>query len=222
VRRRHIGPNVQPAPDSSFAFAAVLLAAGRSRRMGRSKVLLPWGDTSILGCLVRQWQQLGAVQLAVVHASDDSAVRDELRRVGFPPNDCIGNPHPDEGMFSSVQCAARWAGWKQTLTHWCLVLGDQPHLLRETLVGLVAGARRWPDAVCQPASGGRARHPVLLPKPVFVQLASSHAPDLKAFLDAFPVKLFEANDPGLELDIDRPGDYQRVLGMAGKKGEMER
>ncbi|HRY59690.1 MAG: NTP transferase domain-containing protein [Verrucomicrobia bacterium] len=42
------------------ALGVVLLAAGRSARMGKPKLLLPWGDTSVLGHLIRQWQSLGA------------------------------------------------------------------------------------------------------------------------------------------------------------------
>jgi molybdenum cofactor cytidylyltransferase len=49
-----------------LCFGVILLAAGRSRRMGRAKLLLPWGEASVLGHLVSQWRSLGATQLAVV------------------------------------------------------------------------------------------------------------------------------------------------------------
>ncbi len=44
----------------------VILGAGASSRMGRPKLLLPWGATTIVGHLLEQWQTLGAAQIAVV------------------------------------------------------------------------------------------------------------------------------------------------------------
>ena len=47
-------------------FGVVILGAGASSRMGRPKLLLPWGDTSIIGHLIEQWRALAAAQIAVV------------------------------------------------------------------------------------------------------------------------------------------------------------
>src|SRR5689334_16008537 len=90
----------------------VILAAGRSSRMGQSKLLLPWDKTSILGHLIQQWQNLGAKQIAVVCSADNPGLAAELARLNFPPSSRIVNPNPERGMFSSVQCAAEWQGWE--------------------------------------------------------------------------------------------------------------
>src|ERR1039458_10165065 len=60
-----------------------------------------------------------------------------------------------------------------------------------------------------------ARHPVLLPKPLFLQLADSTAPTLKEFLAAKPgeVALCEVDDAGTEVDIDRPDDYAKAVAL---------
>src|SRR5262249_32574667 len=112
-------------------FGAVILAAGNSQRMGRPKMLLPWGGTSVLGHLICQWQALGAEQVAVVIASSAIHLQQELQRLRFSRTNWIQNPSPERGMFSSVQSAANWTEWSQTLTHWALLLGDQPHLRSE-------------------------------------------------------------------------------------------
>src|SRR6185436_13409002 len=101
-----------------FTLGVVLLAAGRSTRMGRPKLLLPWGETSILGHLINQWQGLEAGQIGVVCAAGDKVLEDELNRFDFPPDNRIYNSAPERGMFSSIQCAASWRGWKKELTHW--------------------------------------------------------------------------------------------------------
>ena len=308
----------RPAAERSFAVGVVILAAGRSTRMGRPKLLLPWGETSVLGHLIKQWHSLGAKQIAVVCAAGDNAIQAELDRLGFParvshspprearagerrpfsqacsvvrgrpplqvsarigamdlgeqtdPSPCplpfgrgegehptlgtrmevpgkrpgkwarsrpvtasehvvgakgtpaqdrIINPAPERGMFSSIQCAAQWPGWEAALTHWALVLGDQPHLRPQTLRQVLDFSASHPTKVCQPARRGHGRHPVLLPRTVFRQLARSTATTLKEFLVARSreAALCEADDPGIELDIDRPEDYAKAIELAAKR-----
>src|SRR6266850_1454192 len=133
-----------------FNLAALLLAAGRSTRMGRPKLLLPWGKTSVLGHLIDQWQVLQAEQIAVVCAADDLLIQAELDRLGFSANYRIVNPAPDRGMLSSIQCAAQWPGWRADLTHWAIVLGDQPHISHETLQTIVSFSAANPERLCLP------------------------------------------------------------------------
>jgi molybdenum cofactor cytidylyltransferase len=197
------------------AFGVVLLGAGASSRMGRPKLLLPWADTTIVGHLIRQWQALHASQIAIVVRPDDHELHAELDRLDFPLRDRIENPNPERGMFSSILCAASWAGWKPSLTAWAIVLGDQPHLRLETLRALVDLHREHPEAICQPAYGGRARHPVFLPRRVFLSLRDSRAETFKDFLQQTSCSRVERtmNDSGLVLDLDRPEDYGRAVSL---------
>ncbi len=185
--------------------------------MGRPKLLLPWRETTVLGHLIATWTQLPAKEIAVVHARGDQGITGELDRLNFPAAARIANPDPDRGMFSSIVCAAQWPGWKSGVVHWAIVLGDQPHLRAATLRSLAEFAATQPGSICQPARHGRPRHPVLLPATVFRQLAASQAATLKDFLQPFAsaVKWIELDDPGLDLDMDCPEDYERALRMAG-------
>jgi molybdenum cofactor cytidylyltransferase len=201
--------------SSPFSVGAVLLAAGQSRRMGRPKLLLPWQGTSVLGRLLAQWRIAGAAQLAVVCAAADQALQAELDRLGFPAAARIFNPAPQRGMFSSIQCAARWPAWPPALTHFAIVLGDQPHLRQTTLRAILRFSAAHPRRVCQPARAGRPRHPVLLPKAVFLHLGRSKAANLSAFLGPCRAATCELEDPGLDLDIDSPADYEVALALGG-------
>src|SRR5436305_8040524 len=112
------------APQT-VSLGVVILAAGASSRMGRPKLLLPWRGTSVIGHLIAQWKKAGAEQIAVVTAAGGEGVHQELDRLEFPNELRILNPTPETGMFGSIQCAACWAGWKEGLSHWVIVLGDQ-------------------------------------------------------------------------------------------------
>jgi molybdenum cofactor cytidylyltransferase len=181
--------------------------------MGRPKMLLPWGETTVIGHLVAQWRRAGVRQIAVVCAEDDAAMAGELNRLGFPAEQRIFNPDTERGMFSSIQCAARWKQWQAELTHWILVLGDQPHLREGTLRRLMEFAAEHADKVCLPIYNGHRRHPVVMPRKIFRELADSAAHDLKQFLTPFASAACEVDDPGLELDIDVPQDYERARRM---------
>jgi molybdenum cofactor cytidylyltransferase len=207
------------AGERAYAVGVVILGAGKSSRMGRPKLLLPWAGSSVLGHLIEQWRGLGAKQITVVCAVGDQAMQNELERLGFPATNRIHNPAPDRGMFSSVQCAAQWQGWEAKLTHWAIVLGDQPLVRSETLRRLLEFNAGHPQMICQPAQAGHGRHPIVLPRTAFLALAASAAFTLNAFLQSRAAELAAcpADDPGLEVDLDWPEDYKRALELAQKQ-----
>jgi molybdenum cofactor cytidylyltransferase len=199
--------------NSKFNIGAVILGAGASSRMGRPKLLLPWGDTTVIGHIIRQWRELRAAQITVVHRPGDMGLTAELERLNFPASDRIENPQFENGMFSSILCAAKWSGWRSDISSWAFVLGDQPHLQMETLRVLLANAVQNMDAICQPVLNGRAGHPVILPRSVFDELKQSRAETLKDFLKLYTRRCVQCPvaDAGLLLDLDRPEDYDKAV-----------
>ena len=203
-----MGTGLKSAPR----YGVIILAAGASSRMGKAKLLLPWGGTSVLGHLIEQWRSLQGGQIAVICAEANEAVQSELDRLGFPTGARVFNPAPERGMFSSIQCAAAWNGWEPSVSHFAIVLGDQPHLRSATLQALLDFAAANCEKICQPSRQGRARHPVILPRFVWEQLRNSPQENLKAFLQSrsHVVALFEVDDPALDFDLDTPADYEQV------------
>lgn len=190
-------------------FATVILAAGASTRMGKPKLLLPWGKKTILAHLVQQWTDLAAAQIGLV-VEQGSEVQAQGERLKA---EIIINPHPELGMWSSVLCAARWQGWRKNLTHFVITLGDQPHVSINTLQATINFAAQNPECICQPARKGRGRHPVVLPSALFADLTAAKETNLKDFLHSRQSqrKMFESDDPALDLDIDTPADYDKAL-----------
>jgi molybdenum cofactor cytidylyltransferase len=197
--------------EAPFAFGVVILAAGGSTRMGRCKLLLQWGEGTILTHLLDQWRSAGAAQIAPVIDPSNHLLRKALANLGFSCSDLIENPSPQLGMFSSLQEASRWTGWISTLTHWIICLGDQPHIQISTLRLLLDTARQNPTRICQPALHGRAAHPIVLPASNFRELAQSDITDLRTYIrtrEAFRLRL-PVEDAGVSDGLNTPEDYAR-------------
>jgi molybdenum cofactor cytidylyltransferase len=194
------------------SLGVIILGAGASSRMGRPKLLLPWCGSTVIGHILRQWRELGAAQIAIVHRPNDSALFAELDRLDHPRADRIENPQPELGMFGSVICAANWPGWRREISSRAIALGDQPHLRIETLRELLEFHAAHSAAICQPQFGDHGRHPVILPRSAFWQLRNTPAGTLKDFLTivACPRVLCLADDSGLAQDLDTPEDYERI------------
>lgn len=195
----------------------IILAAGRSERMGSPKMLLRWGGTTVLGHLIETWQSLNTAQVTVVHAIKDAPIWLEMNRLGISPVNRIGNPKQEEGMFASILCAARWDGWNHGLTHFAIALGDQPHLRTGMLKKLLHFAASEANSICQPAHLGRPRHPIVLPRQLFERLREFNGATMRDFLalHSESVRTIEFHEAALDLDLDRPEDYERARKMAG-------
>ena len=183
--------------------------------MGRPKLLLPWGNTTVLGQILQQWHELRARQIGVVCAAGEAPIVAELERLAIAGTHLITNQNAASGMFSSIRSAAHWQGWRTDLTHWAIVLGDQPHLKLTTLRQLLDLAAERDDVVCQPQYQGRFAHPVVIPRHIFFQIAQTRHETLKDFLQAQRVVGCACDDSGLALDIDSPADYLQALSLAG-------
>src|SRR5258708_2714627 len=116
--------------------AAIVLAAGASLRMGRPKQLLPFGESTILGCVVDMLvaSQVNSVTVVLGHHAD------EIREViGGRPVCVVTNPMPDRGMLSSVQCGIAAAPDAEA---YLIALGDQPQLHMDVFRTLIVAAER--------------------------------------------------------------------------------
>jgi molybdenum cofactor cytidylyltransferase len=199
--------------SARFSVGVVILAAGASARMGEAKLLLPWGGTTVLGQIVKQWRSLQAAQIAAVIRKGHQTVELELRRLGVDTADWIVNDQAQAGMFSSIQAAARWDGWRAELTHFVVALGDQPQIRRETLQDLIRFADANAGSICQPAFQGRPKHPVIFPKNVFRELGGSSAGTLRDFLNEREGnrQYLDLEDDSLQVDLDTAEEYRGAL-----------
>jgi molybdenum cofactor cytidylyltransferase len=189
-----------------------ILAAGESRRMGRPKLCLPWGQTTILGHILGQWREAGADKILVVHGQGETPVTLELDRLGIPFTHRVATTAPERGMMGSVVTAAAEALWDVSLTHLIIVLGDQPQLQTGTLRKILRACETTPDKMIRVVFEGKPGHPLALPMNVLAELSFTSSETLRDFLrlKEIPACDLTCHDSGVLLDVDTPDDYARA------------
>jgi CTP:molybdopterin cytidylyltransferase MocA len=195
----------------------VILAAGRSTRMGRPKALLalPGGDDTFLSRIVRVLLEGGVADVLVVGRPDDRPLREAIDLIGRRAQ-FIDNPRADTGQLSSV-IAGLNAADRPGIRALLVTPVDLPLVRASSIAALLTAFSSSSRAVARATYGGRHGHPVVFGRAVFDALRRADpATGAKAVVRAHPVLDVEVDDPGVLLDIDTPEDYQalrnRVIG----------
>ena len=191
--------------------AAVILAAGHSKRMGLPKMLLPWGQTSVLGQVVATFAACGTHEIIVVSGGAREAVEAETRRLAdqFPVR-CIYNPQHETGeMLSSLRCGLSALGPQTDAA--LIGLGDQPQVSPEAVQQVISAFAATQAALIVPSHNLRRGHPWLAQRALWSQLLAVQPPQtLRDFLNASAAQIsYVETDSTVLKDLDTPEDYRR-------------
>ena len=199
-----------PSPRAETFITGLVLGAGGSRRLGRPKQLLAYGDGTLLDHTVAVARACNFDQLVVPigGASDEVAERVDLSGADVVVNYAYG-----EGCSSSIAAALETVNQRCELL--VLMLGDQPGVTPATVHALIDGRGDAPLAVCR-YDDGRG-HPIVFHRSVFPQLADLHGDKgVWRLLDERAADVVDVPIAGnVPLDVDTPEDYQAVLAEAG-------
>jgi CTP:molybdopterin cytidylyltransferase MocA len=201
--------------------AAVLLAAGRSRRMGAFKPLLPFGVRSVVEACVANLLEAGAREVVVVIGHRGDEVRAALARearVRFTVND-----EADSEMGVSIARGVEAVSDEAKAVLVALV--DQPAVPSHTIRKLIEARARTGAPLIVPEWRGRGGHPVLIDLTRREELLSL-APErgLRALFDARRAETLRmpADSPFVTRDMDTWDDYvalhTEVFGVPPKEG----
>ncbi|HKD10831.1 MAG TPA: nucleotidyltransferase family protein [Thermoanaerobaculia bacterium] len=185
--------------------AAVVPAAGRSRRMGREKIELPWEISTILETILDKIAAVGARPVVVVLRSDLTEAQERARRRGAA---VVVNPRPDEGMIESVRLGI--SALAEPFDAVILWPGDHPAVAAPTLEALLQAADRTRAIV--PRHQGRRGHPVVIGSDLLAGIAAIPPGEgLRHLWRMRPeaVRELDVEDPGVLIDLDTPADYER-------------
>jgi MoxR-like ATPase/CTP:molybdopterin cytidylyltransferase MocA len=191
----------------------LVLGAGGSKRLGRPKQLLPYGDGTLLGHVVDVARACPFDQVVVALGGAADEVREAVDLEGV---DVVVNDDYGEGCSSSIAAALGDVDLRCDVM--VLMLGDQPGVTEETVRALLAGRGDAPLAVCRYEDG--RGHPIAFANSTFGALADLHGDKgVWRLLDHRADEVAEVPIPGaIPGDVDTEEDYVAVTGEA--RGEV--
>lgn len=198
-------------PEAPLRIPAVVLAAGRSSRMGTPKQLLPYNGTHLLGDAIRSVAQAGFAPILVVLGCHAERIASEL---SWPRIHVVLNCNWSEGLASSVRCglAAATALVPECEAVLC-VLCDQPQLDSSHYQKLRAAWRQEPEcAAVASRNQDVVGVPALIARELFPELlALSGDRGARDILHRHSNRVVEIQLPEAAADIDTPEDYRKLM-----------
>ena len=186
---------------------AIILAAGSSSRMGKAKMLLPFGNGNMLKHIIAEVEAINLWTFCLVTGFYHEQVKSLFQDHNLP---IVYNINWELGMSASIQLGL------QTLLHQhpdlegvLIIVSDQPFLNREVLQKIVIELQQSQKGIVAAQYGGVNGTPVLFHKKYFEDLQKLTGDKgagliLQQHFEDLAVVPF----PNGEFDIDTPEDYE--------------
>ena len=186
---------------------AVVLAAGASRRMGREKILLPFGRSTVLETVLETLAAARVDEVVVVTRPDLPAAIEKARGLGAR---VVENPDPHAQMLVSVRLGIeRVSAGAAAVFIWP---ADHPAVRLETIDLLARSAD--PAAALVPSYRGQRGHPALIGRGLLPGIAAIPADEgLRHLWRSRPelLRQIEVEDRGVTLNLDTPETYREAF-----------
>jgi molybdenum cofactor cytidylyltransferase len=192
---------------------AIVLAAGRSSRMGRAKATLPADrHDTFLSRIVRTLTEAGVDDVVVVLGHDAQTIADTFAATGLRAR-LVVNPDYDRGQVSSLKSGLAVAD-RPGVVAVLVTLVDIPLVTPATVRAVLDRYRKTRAPIVRPVSGSRHGHPLVIDRTLFdaIRAADDGAgakPIVRANVSAEGD--VAVTDEGAFTDIDTMDAYRRLF-----------
>jgi molybdenum cofactor cytidylyltransferase len=187
--------------------AAVILAAGLSRRMGQAKLLMLLDGRAIVRHAVEAVLTGGVDSVWVVSGPAVEAIEAALAGLDVQ---IVVNPAPEDGQAGSVRAGI--AALPVSADSALIALGDQPMLSPSIIPALLAARRTSDKAIVAPRYRDGQGNPVLFKREIFPELLRLDGDQgARPIIQKDPARVEWVDlDLAMPADVDTPGDYEKI------------
>jgi molybdenum cofactor cytidylyltransferase len=188
--------------------SAIVLAAGQSTRMGQQKMLMPWGQTSVIEQVVSTLLEAGVDHIYLVTGGSQSELKEALKN--YKINYLFNKDFANGEMLMSVQVGLRGLGKEADAA--LLVLGDQPQIEPRTIQVIQERYLSTHHHLIVPSYQMHRGHPWLVEMSYWPEILNLIPPlTLHAFLNFHneAIDYILVDSPSIIEDLDTQNDYSR-------------
>ncbi len=202
--------NQQGNEDTKIA--AIILAAGASRRMGRFKLGLDWYGKPVIQTIIDKLNAIKASPMVCVTGHEPQTVEALIKSADVH----FANNHDFERgeMLSSYQAGLKALSEYDSCKGGLLVLGDQPHIPTTVFKKVYQEAKQHPEQLIFPSYQQRRGHPFYLPKMLWTEVLNLDSDKTMRDLiqkHATLIRYVEVGTDAIVLDMDTPEAYEMLL-----------
>ncbi len=187
--------------------SVIILAAGRSNRMGKAKFALPFSvNKTFLEEIIHQYHTFGCKQIIIV-LNEKGQDYIKNHRFIFPDNTLlITNKYLERGRFYSIKLGVQSIISENTPVFIHNI--DNPFVNHKVLQKLLSNND---SGYASPAYQDKGGHPILISKHIAQQIFLDKENNivLSEFLKKFKRKRIEVDDKNILVNINTPEDYQK-------------
>jgi len=192
--------------------AAIVLAAGASRRMGRAKMALPFHENTVLGMVLTTLHQAKVDPLIVVIGGAKEQVERVLLDLPFSVNRAYNPDFEHTEMLDSLKIGM--SALSEDVDAFLIVLGDQPQIQLDVVRVIFSEYQTGAHDLIIPSFQMRRGHPWLVGRSLWLALSSLSADQtMRDFLNQQQdqIHYLAVDTPSILQDMDTPEDYQSAL-----------
>jgi molybdenum cofactor cytidylyltransferase len=190
---------------------AIILAAGRSTRMGKAKLLLPWRESTVLDSVVQLALSANLNPIVVVTGAYQAEVHQRLTAYSGKVEEIYNPEFMRLEMFYSLKLGI--AGLQDRCEGALIFLGDQPHIAPVVIEQIVKYFTECPAGIILPSYRMKRGHPFLLRRDHFQRiLAMPDDGNLRTYIATHPdeIDTVDVETSTVIEDIDFPDDYEQI------------
>jgi molybdenum cofactor cytidylyltransferase len=188
----------------------ILLAAGSSSRLGRSKQLLNYQGKTLIQHSIEAALNSTANDLVVVLGSNSELIQTGIESKEVP---VLVHEHWEEGMSSSMQCGLHYLIETSQVEQVILMLCDQPYVSQGLLDQLINVKKASGKGIVACSYAGTVGVPALFDQTYFPELfARKGAEGAKKVILNHQEDVFLIDFPLGAVDLDTEEDVQKFTG----------
>ena len=189
--------------------AGILLAAGTSTRMGKTKQLLPFGEKTLIERVLAEALNSELDKVVLVLGYQAPEIKKIINPVSSQPKlSIIENRRFKQGISSSI--IAGLSEVENTHDHVMILLGDTPFIHRDLINLLLRRYLQSGRSIGAIKGKERPVHPVMFSRELYPELLTLQGDvGARALFTKYKDKvcLIEPEEPYDDRDIDTPEDY---------------